>query len=143
MKNEQTRAGANPADTAKPQTAPLSAPAVSRAISLAALHLEDNLVSTARLLQACTEMAGDDGPQGLMAIRTAARLLRAQSDAASMLARVARGESRHRTIVEYADAPPKEAPEKSNTRLNSKNLAGGPPRAAGKRAGRRNDKRSK
>lgn len=140
MKNDDTRAGAKPADTAKPQTGNLSAPAIDRAVSLAALHLEDNLVSTARLLQACTEMAGDGGPKGLMAIRTAARLLRAQSDAAYTLARVARSESRHRTIVEYAGEAAKDSNARPEAGLNSKNLHGAPARTSGKAS---NDRRSK
>jgi hypothetical protein len=147
MSDPRTRAGANPAEPApKPASfEPLPAAAVNRAVSLAMLHLEDSLIASARLLAHCDELADAPRDQSLAAVRAATRLLRNRSDAAAALARVACGESRHRTIVEYADGA------KPDERLNSKIFEDPPPpdRAArsnnrsnrnpnGKNHGRRN-----
>lgn len=124
MNDETTRAGANPADAAPKmaQSETFTLKATERAIVVATLHLEENLFSAARMLKLCAEVALGPDSQTLAAANTASRILRNQSIAAEALARIARGESRHRTIVEYVDGPhrdtgPKAAPD---ARLNSK-----------------------
>ena len=110
MNDDTKRAGANPA-TPAPHTAQdekLPAATIRRAAGLAVVHLEDNLLATASLLQRCRNLAGGNTTLDLEAMKTAVRLLRAQSDAADMLARVARGESRHRLTVEFAGTPQRE-----------------------------------
>lgn len=127
MSDEPTRAGANPAEPA-PKTAQfetLSANAVNRAVALAIVHLEETLMSSRLLLEHCKVQAKAPSDESLAAIRSGVRLVRNQSDAAEALARVARGESRHRTIVEYADGAKPEA------RLNSKFLGSPPPAKRG------------
>lgn len=122
MSDDTLRTGANPASPA-PNTAQdekLPAATIRRAAGLAVVHLEDNLLAAASLLSRCRNLAGMNMAQDLDAMKTAVRLLRAQSDAADMLARVARGESRHRLIVEFAGAPEGE--------LNSKIFPAPPPR---------------
>jgi hypothetical protein len=121
MKDEAMRAGANPAKAAPPmaQDEEIPAATIRRAAGIAVVHLEDNLLATASLLQRCRKLEGKTADQELDTIRTAVRLLRAQSDAAEMLARVARGESRHRLIVEFAGLP--------EGRLNSKFFPEPPP----------------
>jgi len=85
------------------------------------LHLEDSLIASARLLAHCDELADAPRDQSLAAVRSAVRLLRNRSDAAAALAHVARGESRHRTIVEHARGTDPEG------RLNSKFFGAPPP----------------
>ena len=107
MNDDTKRAGANPAQTAprRAQDENLPTATIRRAAGLAVVHLEDNLMAAASLLQKCRNLDGGTTAQDIESIKTAVRLLRAQSDAAEMLARVARGESRHRLIVEFAGAP--------------------------------------
>ena len=122
MSDETKRAGANPAEpTPKKATLESVLPAAAnRAVALAILQLEDNLNEAARLLAQCSLLTVAPYDQSLAAMRTATRLLRNQSDAAQALARVARGETRHRTIVEYVQGA------ESDGRLNS-NFFGSPP----------------
>ena len=119
MSDETKRAGANPAEPT-PKKASLESvlpAAANRAVALAILQLEDNLNEAARLLAQCSLLTVAPYDQSLSAMRTATRLLRSQSDAAQALARVARGETRHRTIVEYVE--PKNG-KPAEARLNSK-----------------------
>lgn len=114
MNDDTMRAGADPAEAAPDlaQTETLPAAAVKHTVSMALVQLEDNLISATRLLDLCTQMSCEPGEAGLSAMKIAAQLLRARHESAAALARVARGESRHRVIVELADT--------SEARLNSK-----------------------
>lgn len=134
MSDETARAGANPAQAA-PQTAQsetLSPEAIRKSVATAVALLQENLMATLRMMPLCAEAAIEPGRLGLDAVSTAARLLKAQSDAAEMLARVARGESRHRTVVEYAGLP--------EPRLNSNFSDPLPPDGARKSRGKTNGK---
>jgi hypothetical protein len=144
MKDEPMRAGANPAHAApeKAQLAPRSPEGISKSIAMATVMLEDNLMATMRLMPVCSVVANEPGRLGIDAIAVAARLLRAQSEAAGMLARVARGESRHRTIVEYDGVPDaaRTAAADKPARLNSKKIPPLPPPGARHTSARPNGK---
>lgn len=123
MNDDTKRTGANPASPA-PNTVQdenLPAATIRRSAATAVVHLENNLLATASLLSRCRNLSGGNMAQELETMKTAVRLLRAQSDAADMLARVARGESRHRLTVEFAGTPQRE--------LNSKFFSAPPPPA--------------
>lgn len=122
MSDETESAGANPAKPAsgKATFEALLPAAANRAIALAILQLEDNLTETKHLLAQCLALTLAPGDQALAALRTATRLLRNHGEVAAALVRVARGESVHRTIVEYAEGV------EPSARLNS-NFFGSPP----------------
>lgn len=123
MSKEPKRAGANPAEAA-PQPAQTETPA-EIALSVVKAQLADNLRRGVRLLDRCEELA--DGPigQSAPAIHAAARLLHGQIAAANALVHATRGESCHRTIVEYANGKSADGIG-ANGRLNS-NFSDAPP----------------
>ena len=104
MRAETTRAGANPAEMKIPAPAyaeDLPAAAVKKFIGTAAVILEKNLFAATRLLASCEAHDCElESAAGRDAVKTTIRLLRTQSEAAAALARLARGETRHRVIVE-------------------------------------------
>ncbi len=96
--------------SAKPTTLNIAAPAAAGAlpadavqqfIGIAASVLEKNLFAATRLLASCEAQDSElETAAGRDAVKTTIRLLRTQSEAAAALARLARGETRHRVIVE-------------------------------------------
>jgi hypothetical protein len=78
--------------------------------------LSSNLQHSSRLLERCCELAAGETDR-VGAISAAAKLIQANAAAAGMLARLAQGETRHRSIVERAQPVAKDG-----DRLNSKNL---------------------
>lgn len=118
------RAGANPAEAA-PQPAQTSTKTEAM-VAVVTAQLAECLRRSMRLLDRCEELSYGPIGQSAPAIHAAARLLHGQIAASSALAHIAQGESRHRTIVEYANG--KEADE----RLNSNFSDDPPPLSNGK-----------
>lgn len=114
MNKNPMRAGANPAQTA-PQQAQTST-RTEAMIAAVTAQLAESLKRSTRLLDRCEELADGPAPQSAPAIHAAARLLHGQIAAAAALAHVAQGESRHRTIVEYANG--KETAERLNSNFS-------------------------
>lgn len=118
------RAGANPAQAA-PQQAQTSTKAEAMIAAVTA-QLAESLKRSTRLLDRCEELSYGPSSQSAPAIHAAARLLHGQIAAAAALAHVAQGESRHRTIVEYANG------KETDERLNSNFSDDPPPLSNGK-----------
>lgn len=93
------------------------------AIALATRMLGDTLGLGLKLIGRCADLAEGPAAQSLPAVLAAARLINGQSAAAATLALVARGETRHRSIVERADlnsdfdAPPRMTDEELRASL--------------------------
>lgn len=109
MNDETPRAGANPAEDAPNQ----AQTEVERAVATATAQLDDTLKRASRFLDVCEGLTEGPSTMALPALSAAARILRNQADAAERLARIARGETRHRTIVEVVN--------RAESELNSKN----------------------
>ena len=118
MSKNPIRAGANPAEAA-PQKAQTST-RTEAMIAAVTAQLAESLKRSTRLLDLCEELADGPPEQSAPAINAAARLLQGQIAAAAALAHIAQGESRHRTIVEYANG------KEPDGRLNS-NFSDDPP----------------
>lgn len=103
------RAGANPAETETDADR-----AIRSAVEAATAELDAVLKRGARLLDMCEDFAGGASTTALPALSIAAQILRRQSETAERLARVARGETRHRSIVEVL------TPRQGRGELNSR-----------------------